>query len=300
MNKNLKRLGWIFFGLTCLILFTLIKIPREPLKNNLDAAIAQALAPHGASLSAQQTDLSFFLTPSYDLKRITLSLPPPSRPVQIEELKISALFWPLFLARVGAQVQVTANGGHLNSSLATRGSHLWVSFQADQLDLGKLGALPLLAGIQGTATLQGTGALSGDAQNLASLDGELKLQLAKLTLDPQSIEGFALPQLNIAEASAHVTVSDGKAMIHSLKLGKTATDDIQATISGEITLGKTVDLSSLNLKTKFSFSENLLKSFLLLDTLLGAGKQTDGSYAFQLTGTFANPISLPVSPAGGH
>ncbi len=304
MNPKLKRVSWFFFGLFCLIFFTIIKLPREPIKNSLHTMIADALAAHGASFSTSEEKLSLFLLPSYQLKKVTLTLPSPSERVNLDEVNVSPLLLPLFLGKLGGEVQIQAGQGTLRGSMTVRKTLFSTSFQAEKFDLGRLGVIPLFLGIQASSLIEGNGSLSTDAQAFNLTQGKLNLNLSKLLVDAQSIAGFAIPKLVVSEALLQATIQDGKAKISNLRLGKsgasgTADDDVRATISGEITLGKTFEASTLNLKTKFSFSENFLKSFMLLDAILGAGKQSDGSYAFNLTGSVANPIPQPLAQNGG-
>jgi type II secretion system protein N len=300
MNPKLKGASWFFFGLFCLIFFTVLKLPRGPIKASIHALIADGFATQGVSLTSTEEDLSFFLLPTFQMKKVTLSPPPPAEPAHIDQITLSPLFLPLLLGRWGTEIQIQDGKGNLKASVSNRKSFVSTSYRAENLELGRLGVFPIFLGIQGSSILDGNGSVSMDTQALNQTDGTVNLQFSKISIEPQTIAGFSIPKINLSEAILQAVIEQGKAKITTLRLGKSGGsgavgDDIHATLSGEITLGKTLEASTLNLKTKFSFSENFLKSFMLLDTLLGAGKQPDGSYAFSLTGPAMNPVPQPIT-----
>ena len=65
-------------------------------------------------------------------------------------------------------------------------------------------------------------------------------------------------------------------------------------MTGLVTLGKHWMASKIDLNTRFSLSQAVLKPLILLDALLGSGKQSDGSYAFHLTGPILSPTPSPL------
>jgi hypothetical protein len=101
-----------------------------------------------------------------------------------------------------------------------------------------------------------------------------------------------------------VEIDKAKVTIKTFQLGKASntTDDVHATVSGDLTLGKQWESSNLNAKATFSVSDNVKKAFVLLDALLGSAKQPDGSYAYSLTGPISaiNPLPLGGGGGGGH
>jgi type II secretion system protein N len=298
--KRFARLaGWMSFGIVCLVFFTLLKLPEDRIKAYIDGSIAVALAEKGVSFNATGGQVSFLFGLSYTMKDITLSLPPLNSPVHIDKIQVSPSLLSLLFLRYSGKIWIENGKGELNGSFSIKNSEFSVSYKIKNLELQKLGLLPLLAGFQAAATVDGAGSFSGDYANLTSLDGNAALTLTQISLEPQSIAGFSVPQLSISDAVAEVKTEKGKATIKTFRLGKPnpsktgAIDDIQGAILGDITFAKQVELSQLNLKMHFTFSENILKSFVLLDALLGSGKQADGSYSFNLTGPMVAPMPSP-------
>jgi hypothetical protein len=113
--------------------------------------------------------------------------------------------------------------------------------------------------------------------------------------------GFNIPKIAVSESVADVTFGKGKATLKTVRIGKTGNtaEDLRGTVTGDLLLAKSWDSSTLNLKIRFSLAESILKSFMLLDAILGAGKQPDGSYAFNLTGPLSAPMPIPIPPGGG-
>jgi type II secretion system protein N len=300
-KKILRTAGWVAFGLFCLTTFTLMKLPNEPIKSLIDGYISSALAQKGVSYSANEGKISFFLGLSYQMKDITLNFPPPAPPVRIEAIEVSPSLLGLIFGRTSGSVEIENAGGSLDGSFSMKNSNLTASFKSKKLNLGKLGVLPLFANIQGSGVLDGSGAIEGDTNVPSTLNGNIAMALSQVAIDAQSIAGFPIPKINISEIKTDVTLGQGKAILKTMQIGKPGnpSDDLTGTITGDITLGKQWASSTLNLKIKFSLSESLLKSFMLLDAILGAGKQPDGSYAFSLTGPIEAPMPTPI-PAGGN
>ncbi|MFZ9596513.1 MAG: hypothetical protein ACO3A2_10600 [Bdellovibrionia bacterium] len=197
--------------------------------------------------------------------------------------------------------------GHLKATFSNRATSFSLAFVAQKLELEKLGVLPFLAGFQMNAALEGEGSFSGDLANPSSIGGSAEVSLSKLSLDAQSIAGFQIPKSGISEAVAKIQADKGKAVIKTFRVGKpnaapsSATtqaptaDDLMASITGDVVLGKSIEMSQLNLKVNFALSETLMKSFVLLDALIGSGKQSNGSYSFSLTGPLYAPVAAPLS-----
>jgi type II secretion system protein N len=237
------------------------------------------------------------------MKDITLSFPPPQEPIHIDQISVSPSLLSALTGKMGASVRVENKGGTLRASFKSpmRGPSGPVSFSFDSsnMDLGSLGVLPAMTGIRGSATVNGEGTVDGDTSAPTTLNGKIKADLSKIVIDQQTFMGFSIPRLIVSEGKADIDIKQGKAMIKTLRLGKpgSTTDDIRANVTGDVTLGRNLGYSTLNVKTDFSLSQNVLKAFILLDAILGPAKQADGSYAYQLTGPVNGPNVVPMGSA---
>lgn len=297
-RKTLRIVGWVLYTLFCLILFTIIKLPEDRIKSYVESMISSQLNPKGIRFTANENHLSFFFGLSYTMKGVTLTFPPPTPPTKIDEIQVSPSLLSLILGRIGGSVSIEQGDGVLKSSFSIKDTKGSLSFKAKKLDLGKLGLVPLLAGIQASGILEGNGSLTGDFASPTTLEGDISLQLNKIQIDQQSVYGFTIPKLTVSEGTSEIEVSKSKATIKTLRLGKPglASDDIQGNLTGDIILAKDWERSTVNLKIRFSLSESFMKSFVLLDAILSAGKQADGSYGFTLTGPLTAPFPTPLAP----
>lgn len=301
-KRILIQCGWIGFAIFSLIFFTIAKLPDDRVKGYIDGNISNFLAPRGISYTSQESSLSILFGLAYTLKGVTLNLPPPYPAGHLDQIKVSPSLLSLLLGRVAVNFELydkASEGGSLtgSASFSKNGTSFSTTYKAKKFDLGKTGILPALTSLQILCVLDGNGSVSGNLSDPHSLEGNLSLQLGKVSLEPQSISGFSIPKVNISDGVAEVVFDKGKATVKSFRLGKPGNpaDDIQGTLAGDLALGKQWESSTLNMKARFSISENLMKSFVLLDAILGGGKQPDGSYAFSLTGPLMAPVPAPLS-----
>ncbi len=299
-QKNLRIAGWIFYGILCLSFFTFIKLPEDRIKNYIDGSITSALGTKGISLSSKESRISFFLGFSYSLQDVIVHFPGPGSPAQIDNIEISPSLLSLLFGKTGGTVSMTQGGGSLTGSFTIKDSQISLAFQSKKMDLGKLKILQAFPNIQGSAILDGTGKLSGDLNIPSSLNGKLSIQLSRIAIDPQTLMGFSTPKINLSESNIELTIDQSKATFKTFQIGKqgNSSDDIRGIVSGDLSLAKQWDSSQLNLKIRFSISESIMKSFILLDTILGSGKTSDGSYAFSLTGPLSSPFPAPITENG--
>ena len=294
-QKTLRTLGWVALSLFFLMIFTVFKLPEQRLKNFIQGNISSALGNYGISYTATQSSLSYLFGISYKLKDITLNPAPPDPSFHIEALQVSPSLLTMLTGKLGGKVYLENDGGDLTLSLAMRRNEGSTSFRLKSLNLGKLGVLLMAAGIKGSLVTNGEGSLSGNFNSPATWSGAINLTLSKINFENQTIQGFNIPAISVSEGTINLEIDKGKAIIKTLKLGKSGgSDDIVANVTGDITLAKTWEASTMNLKAKFTLSEKILKSFVLLDALLGQGKQPDGSYAFNITGPLNAPYSAPA------
>jgi type II secretion system protein N len=297
LRRTLGILGWVSFGLFCLAIFTLLKLPDDRIRAYVQGMIAAQLAPKGISFTAEKGYISIGWGISYVMKEVTFIFPPPQAPAKLDKVTVTPSLLPMVLGYQGGSFALYQGDGKLSGSFSMKGTEMSASLDAKQVDLGKTGALALAAGIKGTGIVTGSLSFSGDSSIPSTLNGEADLSLSKVALDPQTIVFINVPRISISEGKIEISAEKGKATIKSLRLGKAgSTDDLQGTASGDIMLGRTWDSSTLNAKINFKLSEPLMKAFILLDAFLGPGKQGDGSYSLTLTGPVTAPNPVPISP----
>lgn len=300
-RRMLKLSGWVGFSLSCLIVFTVLKLPTQKLDQTIQASISAFLAPKGMSLQAAQSGLKMGLGLSYQMTDVTLQLPGDAPPTKIEEIVLKPSLLSLLIGRMGGHLSIQSGKGSMDADGGLSGNSVDADVTFRSLDLGKLGLLPVLAGIRGGAVVSGTAKVKGDIAIPSTLEGKIDLKLSPFVMEAQSIQGFALPKLMISESEISARIERAKVVLGTVRLGKpgNALEDVQATLTGDIALGKQWEASLLDIKARFSFSENVTKSLILLDALLGAGKQADGSYGYSLTGSISAPLPMPLTAQPG-
>lgn len=305
--RILKRFGWIaaFFGL--LIVFTLAKLPDDRIGGLILEKASEALSARGhrIEMTAERTRISLLLLGRIRFEGLSLRMTSDSGKstfIRWNEARLSPSFIDLLLTRMGGTIKIEGKDGSALTLAfwTTRSGKFSFSAKMDRADLGigGIGLLPMLAEVEATLPLSGTIELSGDGSKPTSLSGKVQLTLAKSEIPGQRISGFPIPSIRFSDGEVRSIINSGVVKVESLRVGKLDrnTDDLAAVGSGEITLSSTWEASQLNLQSKLRFSESVLKSLVLLDALLGAGKQPDGSYSIRLIG----PIYAPqMQPGGG-
>jgi type II secretion system protein N len=303
LGRSLKQIIWAVFALACLITFTLLKLPEDRVRAYVQGSINEALANQGITLSAAQSYMSIGLGLTYTMKDVTLSFPQPSEPAKLDQMSVSPSLVSLIMGNISGNATVLTQGaGKLTASFsfprAPKAGSTPVSLDIDlqQIDLGSLGVLRIAAGMQGGAVVNGNVVLKGDVSVPSTLEGHTHLDLTHVVLDAQNIMGFSLPRLAVSEGKADISFEKNKMLFKTLKLGKGPSDDIRATITGDLTLGHSWSQSTLNAKADFSLSDTILKSpsLALVGALLSQGKMPDNSYSYKLVGPINNLMPTPA------
>lgn len=306
LKRIIKRVGWVLLGVYCLVFFTLLKLPEDRVRNYIQGYIAYQLSQQDISFSADKSSLSFAFGIKYTMKDVTLNFPAGQDPVKISEVSVSPSILSLLMGKLGASIHLENKGGSMDAfykmPLSGAGGSMAFDFSAKNLDLGSLGILPVALGIKGSGVINGDGRISGNLNTPATLDGKIDFSISKITINQQTIMGFSVPQLTVSQIKIDLDIEGGKGIVKTIQVGQqsSSTDDIKGTMTGDITFGKVLPYSTLNLKTNFSLSQTILKSFILLDALLGNGKVADGSYSFVLSGNLSAPNFLPASQGDKH
>jgi type II secretion system protein N len=301
-RKIASTVGWISFGVSSLLFFTILKLPEDRVKGIVQGNIAAALAAKGISFTAGKTAMSFFPMPSYAMSDISLTFPPPtSNTAHIDKIQLTPSLLSLLTGKLGGSIAIENGDGNLNLQASGRGSQLNVQYDANKLDIGKIGLLPGLAGIEGSAVVSGKGSLSLNTNAWNQADGQIQLSLSKIEIDSQSISGFTIPRLSISQGKVDLDINQGRGVLKLLSLGQngSTTDDLKANFSGDLNFAKTLQASTINIKGNFSLSQAALKGLSIVEMILSSGKQADGSYSYKLTGPLTAPVPTPIGPNGG-
>jgi type II secretion system protein N len=122
-------------------------------------------------------------------------------------------------------------------------------------------------------------------------DGKAKLAVPG---DPFLSQGLTFPKLSLGNVTARVVFDRGRATLSDVR---SQSGDAEISLEGYIELRDPPPLSELHLYLRFRPSPALLKrepTMEILSNAMAAGKRSDGSLGFALTGTMGNPRSRPA------
>ncbi len=308
----LKSFFWAGLSIFFLLFFTLFKLPDEKIKNyilwQISSNMNQQLPRTRLSITAEKGHFSLGLGLWYVLEGVTLSPPAPEQPIKIEEISISPHIFGLIFKNLGADFQIENQKSKLTGAFHLSSSHFSVSFKAKQIDLNKMKLVRLIATLDASGVIHGSGSLKGDFNDITQLQGDIQLSAEKVSVPQQEIGHltffpFTLPEINVSSLDTQITIERSKVIVKNLTLGgasgskEAKTDDIRAKVTGEINLSKIVPSSQLDLKASFMLSERLHKQFFLLDSMTQfLTKSPNGIYGTHLTGPLFQPMPQAAQP----
>ena len=287
----IKIIGLSGLFIFLVLLFTVTKLPQTKLTNLIQGYLQQGLDPYGIYITDRGRDLSVWRGFRYLLTQPTLELADQTR-VELDELEFSPRFLSLFKGQLGGSLILRQGPAHIEAIGSGRGDHVDASVELDQVDLGKFGLLSFAGGLKGTGLISGSTHVEGSLSDLPTLIGLIQLKLKKLRIDEQTLLGFQLPTLNVAEGNIEMSIEHGKLLMKNVHIGK-ASDDVQIVVTGEITLNRNVNASQMNLRAVLGFSEKVKATITLLDSIMAPARQLDGTYAYKLTGALSSPMPMP-------
>ena len=294
-QKNVfKNIAWSGLFLFFLFFFTLSKLPEAKITNLIQGNIQVALDPYGIYITDHGREFSVLKGFEFKLIQPTLEFSDQTK-VDLDEITISPSLLALFKGELGAGLTLKQGPALIKASGSGRNGKVNASIHFEQADLGKLGILAYAASLKGSGLINGDAKIEGPLADLPSLMGSINLQLSKIHLDEQNLMGFQLPSLNISEGVIEIPLEKGKLNLKNVRLGKanSTTEDLQLSLTGDVQLNRFLNASTLNLRTVFVLSEKAKSSLSILDSIISSAKQTDGKYAYKLTGSIGAPYPLP-------
>ena len=312
-QKIIRATKWTGFGFGCLIFFTLVQFPTQKIKSYIQGSITAALAPHGLSLLAQESDLSLLFGPRFSMSKVTLTLPPPHGTLKFEELIVRPSLLALLTGKTSASATLKfEKKGRVDADFSLRKESYALELETRDIDLAQF--QPVLAfltpstgggaGMGQTTLPKISGKLeldadvTGNLRNLKELKGDFRLKIAPLTTDEAKVMSFDIPKLSMQLAEIQMEFRDSKALIKKFTIGKALpADSLLVDISGDVKLGTFYGQSEPNLKVKFNWSDSIPKTYTgFLDAMLMTFKQPDGTYQMGISGTLDAARIAPASP----
>jgi type II secretion system protein N len=127
------------------------------------------------------------------------------------------------------------------------------------------------------------GGLEWECTGCAIGDGKAKLVIAS---NPLLAEGLGLPKIRLGDFKGKVVIDKGIGRLQGVQF---KSQDLEASVEGEIHLAQPLAASHLDLYIRFKLSDSLLRSSeklrMIMDLTTQEGKRPDGFVGLRLSGT---------------
>lgn len=312
------RLFLVVFGVLLFLFFLILKLPEARVQNYLLGHIRIIAQNMGYTFQAEKVSLGIIFGPSLKIENAKLkSVDDDSIVIPIEYLKIKPHITSLlpFFTMKKVSFSLRAFNGEasgvvgiaLNSkSLSYRQQlmeQISLDITAEEISVPKiLNLFPNIPISVGSSTLDLKSDLFLDFVHPEVSTGKLHSALKNTLIPAQSMLGFNLPQVQISQIDADLSVSQGKILVRNFTIGQDIKkDDVVAKVTGELLIDNQANALNplerfkLNNRIVFELSPKLKGSFPFLDAILGPAKDANGKYNYGLRGTLA----FPSPQAGG-
>jgi type II secretion system protein N len=306
LGERLRRLGKLGIALGFgLLVFAVVFYLTLPYGRFKDLLAAQ-LSSYGYELEAREAGPSLGL--GMTMRDISLVSRPsgtgkPTR-ILIERATVStSLFSYLFGTKAlgvsasvfGGSVQTNVKIGKSNTSVESKVTEIdlaelpWIKSQINLPASGRFDAKLDLQTREGRFS-ESKGSLSWECTACALGDGKAKLMVAS---SPLLAEGLGLPKIRLGDFTGRIAIDKGVGRLQNVQF---KSQDLEATVEGEIHLAQPVASSQVDIYVRFKLSDNLLRSSEKLRTIMDLtaqmGKRPDGFLGFRLTGSFQHMGSV--------
>ncbi|OFZ19227.1 MAG: type II secretion system protein GspN [Bdellovibrionales bacterium GWB1_55_8] len=285
-----RKFFFIVSGFLLVLSLVFLSLPEERIKKELESTLSKVLVDSGFSLAFKESDLRLFFGMHYSMRDVTVSGFSWGM-LHLDEVSVRPSLLRLAMHRLAGDLSLRTTDGSVEASFSHSPMNFDLDFRANAFDLGQVLMREPGVPVGVAGLLNGSGIISNVPRNAATTHGKVDLEMSRLVIDLQSIRGVPVPRLSISEAKFDVSFEKGRIELDTFRIGNVdrASDDIVANLIGSVHMIKQVEQSELDLIARFKFSESVLNSFLAVDRILRPGKQADGTYEFQISGTLAKP-----------
>lgn len=282
------------FGFFCFLFFLYLEFPYEVFLPMLQTKLLPKITPD-RSISFEATRLKPYWITGITLENFVLRQ---SGKTLFEAKSFSARLrvLPLILNMRSLGFSADAYGGHVGGWVGQRKKTNSGSIHLKDLDVKKVADALSPKPIPLSGRLKGNVKFDLEPANVQQSKINATLFLDKGKLGPGSVQGFNLPspiRLDNKNAALPITITMDKGFL-SPQI-KMANADGRLELEGRIVPTLPLPFTQVDLQLTF-FLENKIKDempAILFDTILAAGKNTDGSFSFKWTGPVQNPRFEP-------
>jgi type II secretion system protein N len=308
LRRPLKWVGYPLFAAAAFLLALYLTLPRDRIKDRLEADVALFL---GHDVTAGDFGLTLLTGPGVTAAPVTVKTRPtmpgdkPQRYV-VDELTVHLSLWQLSRGFADTRFSGRVAGGAFSGKYRSVPDEAVLALDLSGVSLKDLPGLAQGANgipITGSAELkvdvvapknlmaQAAGSAAVTVENCVVGDGKAKLVVPG---DPMLAAGITVPKLSFGRIAGSVVIDKGRATFRDLR-GHSKEADVE--LMGYVELRDPLSLSLVHAYLKFKPSDALVKrepTIEMLNTMLGnVARRPDGFLGFSITGTVSSPLFLP-------
>jgi len=308
--------GYPIFALFVALLAFYWSVPRVRVKDRLETALSadvmsgQPLAI-GMDVQIGELTMKMFTGLGFRAKDIVLRtrpLTPGEKPARyiIDDVRVRLGLFSTLFGRPSYSFLAHALSGSVDGHVSGNSDGSKVDVDIEKLVLNgvpgiqqSFGGLPVDGTVSGKLDVtvpknliaNANGTIDVDIEDISIGDGKAKLTVPG---DPFLAAGLTVPRIRLGKLSGQIVIDKGKARFEGVRLHSA---DGDASLDGYLELHDPIGMSQMHAYLKFRPSEALLKREptleLLVNSMAGTAKRSDGYLGIQMTGPLTSMFFLP-------
>ena len=302
VSEKLRRLGKVAaiagFGLLVFLVVLYLSLPYGRFKDYM----ASQVSTYGYDMEAKHAGPSLGI--GMTLKDVSLVSRPsgagkPTR-ILINKAKLGVSLLSYLIGNKAISVSAEVFGGDIDADVKIGKNEASVDSSLSDIDLSELPWVKNLINLPTSGKLdvklnlvmpkqrmsESKGSLHWECTACALGDGKAKLIIAG---NPLLAEGLGLPKIRLGDFAGKIVIDKGVGRLQNVQF---KSQDLEATVEGEIHLAQPMESSRVDIYVRFKLSDSLLRSSEKLRTIMDftaqMGKRPDGFIGLRMSGTFQN------------
>lgn len=240
----------------CFVLFLFFLVLTFPFQNLRGFIFGKIYQTTRIMITAEDMYLSLFGWPGLGLNNVTASIPMGMGEIDLASEKlivrvgVSGLLPPA--PAISMSLKKLKKGGDLFVKMSQTKSRMSGAVEASGVELSQVAIPGMAEPIPGKLDLDGD--FSIDTTDFAKSTGSAKLDLTKLKIPAQNLQGIILPVLKVGDIKGKLTMKNGAGEINNFQIGS-KDSDIKGTITGDLKMAANAMASVLSLNIKLNLTE---------------------------------------------
>ena len=306
ISEKLRRLGKVGatagFGFLVFVVVLYLTLPYGRFRDQMAARVST----YGYEMEAKHAGPSLGL--GMTLREVSLVSRPSGagKPIRIliNKAKLGVSLLSYLMGSKAFSVSADIFGGDIDANVKIGKNDTSVNASVSDIDLSEIPWMKTLINLPMSGKFdvklnletpkqrlsESKGGLRWECTACAIGDGKAKLIIAS---NPMLAEGLGLPKIRLGDFTGKVAIDKGVGRLQNVQF---KSQDLEATVEGEIHLVQPAASSHVDLYVRFKLSDSLLRSSEKLRTIMDftaqMGRRPDGFIGFRMTGTFQNMSSV--------